>query len=391
MSSLRKMDSARDITKSIIQDRFMDIISVGKKIDEPLKNEMLRKDINPYFSFPTVALIELCKKSANIFQKRKVMYDLRVCVESFMEGKGIVFMDDEGYIGVLFSWDDRNLMQQIQNHVYQQLPHLITIAVGNPANSLANINQSYQQAIQSMQDKFYQGKGRIIYYNRVQKYVDITPSAPELDDIYQSLLSFQSEDEITECIESYFHSITKHGPVEVNKIFNISIRFLVHFESRLKKEAGISSESVSYDIMSILELDTFDEVKDFIIQYILHVQGFLNRNELDVDHKMKQILLFMEENCEHVTLCSLAEKVYMTPTYLSLLFKLNTGKTFIEQLTEIRIEKAKRLIKTTFYKNYEIAEKVGYSDSRYFSQIFKKKVGLSPSAYRESTHMKTPS
>ncbi|MBW4839464.1 MAG: helix-turn-helix transcriptional regulator, partial [Paenibacillaceae bacterium] len=81
---------------------------------------------------------------------------------------------------------------------------------------------------------------------------------------------------------------------------------------------------------------------------------------------------------------SVAQKVYMTPTYLSMLFRANTGKTFIEHLTDIRIDKAKDMLRTTHYKNYEVAEKVGYQDSRYFSQIFKKKVGVSPSEYRES-------
>jgi two-component system response regulator YesN len=92
----------------------------------------------------------------------------------------------------------------------------------------------------------------------------------------------------------------------------------------------------------------------------------------------------MEQECSQASLQNVAQQVYMTPTYLSLLFKLNTGKTFIEHLTDIRIEKAKDMLKSTHFKNYEVAEKVGYQDSRYFSQIFKKKVGLSPSEYRES-------
>ena len=99
---------------------------------------------------------------------------------------------------------------------------------------------------------------------------------------------------------------------------------------------------------------------------------------------IKQTIEYMKRDFEGATLYNTAEKVHMTPTYLSALFKNSTGKTFIEQLTDIRIEKAKQMLKGTCLRNYEVAEKVGYKDPRYFSQIFKKKVGLSPSEYRES-------
>jgi YesN/AraC family two-component response regulator len=91
----------------------------------------------------------------------------------------------------------------------------------------------------------------------------------------------------------------------------------------------------------------------------------------------------MEQECRDASLDKMARKVYMTPSYLSMLFKVNTGKTFIEQLTDIRIDKAKDMLKNTCMRNYEVAEQVGYQDSRYFSQLFKKRVGLSPSQYRE--------
>ncbi|MNI85751.1 HTH-type transcriptional regulator YesS [compost metagenome] len=73
----------------------------------------------------------------------------------------------------------------------------------------------------------------------------------------------------------------------------------------------------------------------------------------------------------------------MTPNYLSMLFKSRTGRTFIDTLTDLRMEEAKRRITETGSKNFEISQDVGYQDPRYFSKLFKQKVGMTPSEYRE--------
>ncbi|OXS78708.1 response regulator transcription factor [Domibacillus enclensis] len=70
-------------------------------------------------------------------------------------------------------------------------------------------------------------------------------------------------------------------------------------------------------------------------------------------------------------------------SYFSLLFKQVTGSTFLDYVTTFRIEKACRMLVQTQLKTYEIAEKVGYTDQRYFSQVFKKRVGVTPSEYRK--------
>ncbi|MNC22936.1 HTH-type transcriptional activator Btr [compost metagenome] len=73
----------------------------------------------------------------------------------------------------------------------------------------------------------------------------------------------------------------------------------------------------------------------------------------------------------------------MSPTYVSLLYKQETGETLFEYLTKVRIEKAKGLLQDPRNKFYEISGAVGYSDPSHFSKLFKKMTGLTPSAYRE--------
>jgi two-component system response regulator YesN len=76
--------------------------------------------------------------------------------------------------------------------------------------------------------------------------------------------------------------------------------------------------------------------------------------------------------------------LHLSTTYFSFIFKRETKMTFINYLTQIRMDAAKELLRTTSMKAFEIAEKVGYSESNYFSYSFKKKFGMSPSEYRNS-------
>ncbi|PLS04273.1 response regulator transcription factor [Neobacillus cucumis] len=78
-----------------------------------------------------------------------------------------------------------------------------------------------------------------------------------------------------------------------------------------------------------------------------------------------------------------AERVGLSVSYFSNLFKQRTGVTFLEYLTNVRVDYACLLLENLELKTYEIAEKVGYTDQRYFSQVFKKKMNQTPSEYRK--------
>lgn len=83
-----------------------------------------------------------------------------------------------------------------------------------------------------------------------------------------------------------------------------------------------------------------------------------------------------------ISLEVVAAEIGLTTTYFSSLFKKETGETFVEYLTRLRLEEAMRMLEETDEKIYSVAEKTGYPDAGYFSYIFKKKYGISPIQYR---------
>ncbi|MBQ0059931.1 MAG: response regulator [Lachnospiraceae bacterium] len=79
-----------------------------------------------------------------------------------------------------------------------------------------------------------------------------------------------------------------------------------------------------------------------------------------------------------------AAELYISPNYLSDLFKKNTGMKFSDYVTEVRLEKAKELLLDVHNKVGDIAELVGFTDPRYFSSVFRKKYGMTPREFRNS-------
>ncbi len=85
-----------------------------------------------------------------------------------------------------------------------------------------------------------------------------------------------------------------------------------------------------------------------------------------------------------ITLSDVAESVYVTPQYLSRVFKEKSGATFMEFLTSLRMEESKRLLKDPTNKIYEVAEMVGYGSWKHFSKTFKDTTGFTPADYRKN-------
>jgi len=99
---------------------------------------------------------------------------------------------------------------------------------------------------------------------------------------------------------------------------------------------------------------------------------------------IERVLAFLHENYqEDITMEQAAEYVNLSPFYFSKMFKLHSGETFSDYLTRLRIDQAKRLIANQDLSLKEICFKVGYKDPNYFSRVFKKVTGLTPTEYRQ--------
>ena len=99
---------------------------------------------------------------------------------------------------------------------------------------------------------------------------------------------------------------------------------------------------------------------------------------------VEQAKQYIKENfAKEISLDDVSRTVNISPYYFSKIFKEETDENFIEYLTNIRMEKAKELLNNTDYSMKEICSLCGYSDPNYFSRSFKKKMGVTPTEYKE--------
>lgn len=373
------------MTRRLLTDHWIAALICRTEQRQHVMHEALLS-LNWNFPFPTIALLEPVARQKEETFRRRTMERIRTLLEQNLMDSAAVFLTNEGRIGLLFSWQYKGLIERAKHLVTSQLSVETTVGVGKPFRRLSDLYHSYHQAEDALREKFYAGCGGIIHYSLINDSHSSCeyPSNKEKE-LFDCIKRSPDRKELALQADRLYEFLMRNGQLDIKLVYEITIRLMIGLEKRAAAELENESFSINYEVTSVMQMETLKEVKSALTEYMIAINEQLLKNGKERYRSIiKKTIQFMEQECHSASLHSVAQRVYMTPTYLSLLFKMNTGKTFIEQLTDIRIDKAKHILKNTHLKNYEIAEKVGYQDPRYFSQIFKKKVGLSPSEYRET-------
>lgn len=137
-----------------------------------------------------------------------------------------------------------------------------------------------------------------------------------------------------------------------------------------------------------LQIDSYEDLQrlaDWLTAYLREaIDAREHTNQRDVHRNILAAADYIREHYrENISLNSVSTRYYITSNYFSSMFKEIVGENFLEFLTRVRMEKAKELLAETSLKVGQISEMVGYSDSRYFSKLFKKHAGLMPTEFRQ--------
>lgn len=123
-------------------------------------------------------------------------------------------------------------------------------------------------------------------------------------------------------------------------------------------------------------------LKEKILEIREEIDRSQNNSTGKISRKAKK---YIEEHYadENLNLCEVAHHVNLSVSYFSVIFKREEGESFSEYLTRLRLEKAQELLLFSDYRSYEIAIMVGYANATYFSTMFKRKYGVSPTDFRK--------
>ena len=142
---------------------------------------------------------------------------------------------------------------------------------------------------------------------------------------------------------------------------------------------------MKFDYDNLAQLPTLQSVRGYIIElYKTVFELDSNQGVRGYSSTVKNCIFYIEENfASNISLDDAAKAVNVSKSYLSMLFKQETGTNFVAYLNEYRIRQAKILLGKTNLKIYEVAEKVGFCSPYYFSKIFKEQTGLNCKEYKD--------
>ena len=137
-------------------------------------------------------------------------------------------------------------------------------------------------------------------------------------------------------------------------------------------------------IREITDQKFFGEACEVVARHTKRVISILSAMNTSSSERQARLAIdYIQKNymVPDLSLNSICSYLNISTSYFSTIFKEETGETFTEVLIRTRMEKAKELLENTTMKNYEIAEKVGFSDPHYFGISFKKMTGYTPTEY----------
>ena len=275
------------------------------------------------------------------------------------------------------------------------------IAVGKSADRLSMLGHSYRTAVRANSFR-YLYDGHILDYQSLEAQKE-NPSDSRREDsvqlrnvninalnpaILQKFLSSGLAEEVDDFIRDYFNAIGQEpmGSLVFRNYVVLNVRFSVL--SFLKKLGCDDSEISGQEMENIMDETgkTIEAAVAYCGKILKKAIELRDENAGDQNRSVLKLAVdFIDHNYmdEEISLNKAAHVANVSANHFSALFSQNMGQTFTEYLTDLRMSKAKELLRCTAMRSSEIAGEVGYKDAHYFSYLFKKTQGMTPSEYRK--------
>lgn len=276
------------------------------------------------------------------------------------------------------------------------------LAVGQSVERLSQIQKSYYTASRAFSQRYLYDEN-ILYYDEMETMEHPGGQAETEDNAYlqkvdvnalnpailQKFLSNGLQEETENFVKDYFYAIGQE-PMESLVFRNyviLNVRFSVI--SFIKGLGCDTNEMESADTEEVLA-ESGKNMESAIAYAKKMISQAIEIRDQNSGNKNRSILKtavdFIDSHYmdEEISLNTVANVANVSSNHFSALFSQNMGQTFIEYLTTLRMNKAKELLRCTGMRSSEIAGEIGYKDAHYFSYLFKKTQGMTPSDYRKA-------
>lgn len=311
----------------------------------------------------------------------------------------------EGWAFLLMADNEEQMSERVKElskDLEEIMKNYSTIAyfggIGQPVARLRELEESFREAERALAARFTMELNRIISVEDIR----MAQNVDTLDDIeitsfgeiektrtmLEKFLNNGAEDEIDEFVDVYINELPEENLKSVLMRQYIIMDAYIVMMSFCEKIEGIEGEmqAQSEELKNSMKTSqTLEEIKNYIrmlLKKIIGVRDTISGRRYSDIIEIAKDQIRKTYMSDEISLNTIAAEVGMSPSYFSSIFSKEMGKTFVEYLTEIRMDRAKELLMCSSMKTSEIGYEVGYKDPHYFSYIFKKTQNCTPKEFR---------
>ena len=214
--------------------------------------------------------------------------------------------------------------------------------------------------------------------------LDMYPEGQEKE-LIRMLLSFDAE-KAEDAFERIFLWLMMNYKEDIDRIKSRMIELFFLIKRSVPYCEGNESLGVQGFLNTILKTQGLRELKIVCTDHLEQIiSGMRESRELEINSLSARVKKYIMENFHRdISMDEAAKETNLSYHYFSKFFKDSTGKSFVEYLTELRVDKSKELLRESNDSIKEICYKIGYSDPNYYCKIFKKVTGMTPTEYRDN-------
>lgn len=404
---LKKIKNKLNESFPVLKERFLNKLISGYLDQNNIKQRFKYFNINITGKYLIILIIDI--KDDNKIEEYKESAEfelihlstLEIC-ESILKKRnsGLVFQNHDEQIIIILENNEKNnlihealdISNEIRKNIIENLKVSITIGIGNICELLNEIFMSYKSALAALDYRFLLGKNQIININEINGKYSKRVNADNKKEWAKKVVyylksgSLESVYDIIEKMIKYLKESSISKKMCYLYIQNVFAFIINAFDDLEINEIDIFGESFN-PFTEIFKYDTLNEIELWLKECCKNLTDYIISKREDFCKtkilKAKELIKnnFQDPNLSLNIICN---SIFISISYFSLIFKKYTDMTFVEYLTNFRIEKAKELLKTTALRSSEIAYNVGYNDPHYFSAAFKKNTGFTPTDFREN-------
>lgn len=274
---------------------------------------------------------------------------------------------------------------EINNRLLEILNMKTTIGIGGLVKERGELFHSYEEALTALQYRYIYGEESVLVLEEIKGEPDRTETERTEDGILDALKRGDSEG-IKQYVDKRKEGIRRAA--WNRERVNLYLLQQLDEVVELLRSFHLEEQDILWEkertLGRIMEASGLDQALGLMEGYFLKAAEMLDMGKNEGGKKYALLALdYIEKHYgeNELGLNTVCSYLNISTSRFSTIFKNITGETFMEVLTGIRMQKARELLENTSMKNYEIAEKVGFSDPHYFSAAFKKATGKSPTEY----------